>query len=167
MGSEEKGTGKSIARLIQGFTELAHKLEQAAETGREVSKSGTFEVGPKPGKGVFGFSVKVGGLGEDLQIEPFGNIRQDAATGDPRMDETREPLVDVFDEGGFLHVVAEMPGVDADEVRVELDGPTLVLSGQRDDRKYRKEIAAPAGLDPDGIEVSGKNGIVEIRCAKR
>jgi len=85
MGSDDKGGDKGLGGLLRGFTDLIGKLGELAESGEALSKTGSFDLGRssggaagKPSKGVFGLSVKVGGLGgKEVEIEPFGNIRRD------------------------------------------------------------------------------------------
>jgi HSP20 family protein len=40
-------------------------------------------------------------------VEPFGNIRRDGKTGEASVQPIREPLVDLFEEGSDVLVVAD------------------------------------------------------------
>jgi HSP20 family protein len=157
----------AIEGLVTGFSRLLERLEQVSKEGGERIYSGTLQpnasVGGKPTKGVFGVSVKVG-LGDknEFKVEPFGNVRSDQATGETLVEDVREPLVDVFDEEGELLIVAEMPGVESDDVRVALDGTRLTLTAERGERKYRKQLDVPADVRSDAIEIRGQNGIIEL-----
>jgi HSP20 family molecular chaperone IbpA len=42
-----------------------------------------------------------------------------------------EPPVDVFETEAELWIIAALPGVAPDAVRVEIEGPTLVIAGTR------------------------------------
>jgi HSP20 family protein len=158
--------------MLGGLTDFVKELEKLAETGSELTKSGSFqtpggEEGRKAAKGVYGFSVKLGPGGpSDYKVEPFGNVRRDRETGESVVDEVREPLVDVFDVEDRLLIVAEMPGVEAEDVHVEVAGQTLTLTAERGDRKYRKSVQVPAGVERDGLSVSCRNGIIEISAAR-
>jgi HSP20 family protein len=168
---DEKGAVGGITGLLRGFTNLVNTLEELGETGKQLSKSGTVDLGPqgregKPAKGVFGFSVKVGLPGEQPKIEPFGNIRRDVDSGESLVEETREPLVDVFDEDERLLVIAELPGIDAEDIHVDLAEHTLTLSAEHGERKYEKRIEVPEGLRRERLTVSCRNGIAEISCPK-
>ena len=76
-------------------------------------------------QGVYGFSIRTG-LGGMPKVESFGNIRESEAG--PVVADTRAPIVDVFDEGDKLLVVAELPGVAKKEIKVELNGDVLALA---------------------------------------
>jgi HSP20 family protein len=78
----------------------------------------------------------------------------------------REPLVDVFEEEDRLLIVAEMPGIEQEDVVVELSDRLLTFSAERGDRKYRKSVEVPANIGRDQLVVSCKNGIIEISAAK-
>jgi HSP20 family protein len=79
--------------------------------------------------------------------------------------DTREPIVDVFDEGDKLLVVAELPGVAKKEIKVELNGDVLALS-TTGSRKYAKEVLLPASAKEEAMAVTYNNGVLEVRLHK-
>ena len=179
MAKESKGGSRGLSSLLGGVSDLVEKLEKLAESGGELSRSGSIpsqepskdpdggESAKKSARGVYGFSVKLGVGGKDFSVEPFGNLRRDRSSGQPVVeDEIREPLVDVFDEQDRLLIVAEMPGVEPEDVHVDLSDHTLTLSAERGERRYRKAIEVAPDLERGHVEVSYKNGITEISCAK-
>jgi HSP20 family protein len=166
--SGSQKSGGVIGGLFGGLTELIEKLGELAEKGEELSKSGNLHLDEKKKnlKGVYGFSVKVGGLGQAPKVEPFGNIRADQETGHSVVMEMREPMVDVFEEEGYILIVAEMPGIEADDVKVNLKEDILTFTAEHEDRKYRKEVLLPGECSREKIKIGCKNGIVEIKCMK-
>jgi len=75
----------------------------------------------------------------------------------------REPLVDVYDEGEFIRVVADMPGADPATLRVRGvdDRLTIVASGPA--RRYERLIVLPAPTHPErAAPPTFINGIMEI-----
>ncbi|MDP2999725.1 MAG: archaeal heat shock protein Hsp20 [Bryobacterales bacterium] len=162
----EAGVGLGLGGILKGLGDIFEKLNELGETGREMSKTGEIRGSGKDVKGIYGFTVKVG-LGEDKpRIEPFGNIRKDAKSGRTVVHEMREPVVDVFEEQDHVLVVAEMPGVSADDVQLAVEDDLLTISAERGDKKYRKEVLLPAGFAREKMQVSCNNGVVEIKCAK-
>jgi HSP20 family protein len=162
--------GGGVEGLFKGLADLVEKLGDLAEKGGELSRSGEIPLRgqDKDLKGVFGFSVKMGLGGEGVKVEPFGNVTRDATTGKAVVDEIREPLVDVFEEGDHVLVIAEMPGIEAEDVKFELRDDILSLSAQRGDKKYRKEVLLPGGkFHQNKVTVSCKHGIVEMKCLKK
>ncbi len=154
-----------IGGILGGLADLVGKLSELAEKGEELSKSGEFPSGGEKGvKGVYGFSVKVGLGGDGIKVEPFGNIRRDARSGEAVVEENREPVVDVFEEEDHTLIVAEMPGISAADVRLEAKDDLLTITAERGDKKYYKELLLPRCYPREKIDVSCNNGIVEIKC---
>ena len=155
--------GDGLGGLLRGLGDLLNLAERLAEQGEhEVSKEGEFS-SPGGARGVYGFSVRTG-LGGAPTVERFGNVR--ATSEGPVVSDTREPLVDVFDEGGEVVVVAEVPGVQEKDIHVELDGDVLALTATGPKRKYEKEVLLPAAVDPEARRQSYQNGYLELRFKK-
>ena len=149
-----------VFKGIGSFIDLASKLSEMAPDG-VVEET---QIGDDKGvKAVYGFSVKMGGGGQPT-VQQFGNIKEEAEG--PVVDDVREPMVDTFDEGDFILVVAEMPGVDESDVKYEIKGDILIISGKTGDRKYYKESLLSASIDEDRTSVSSNNGILEIKLWK-
>lgn len=151
--------------LFGGFTDLLEKLGDLAEKGETLRKSGTLHGSSDDVKGVFGFTVKVGGLGDQgPKVEPFGNIRKDERTGESIVQEVREPMVDLFEEENHLLVVAEMPGISATDVKIDVKGDLLTIAAGKNKKKYHKEVLLPKPYPREKMEMTCNNGILEIKC---
>jgi len=168
----EKATGESsFSRIISGLTDIAEKLNDISEKGETVSKKGEFTFPSKEGgiKGVYGFSLKtgIGGRDDAIKVEPFGNIRKDKKTGEAVVQEIHEPLVDVFEDAAATTLIAEMPGVGPDDIKLEVHDDVLTIFAEKGEKKYRKEILLSHMLKKEKISVTCNNGIVTIRCEKK
>ena len=153
-----------LGGLFKGFGSLIDLISDMAEKGEsEVSRHGEFKVnGLDQARGIYGFSVRMG-LGGTPTVEHFGNIR--ATDEGPVVAEAREPLVDVFDEGEWILVVAELPGVEKDDIQIEVQDDILSLS-TAGRAKYVREILLPSFVVPATMETSYRNGILEVRLRK-
>ena len=152
--------------MLKGLGDLVEKLGELAETRQEFSKTGEIHGSGKEVRGIYGFTVKVG-LGEEgPRIEPFGNIRRDAKSGRTEVQEVREPMVDVFEEKDHLLVLAELPGISKDDVRIDLDDDVLTISAEKKDKKYRKEVLLPRSVSKEKMQVACNNGVLEIKFLK-
>jgi HSP20 family protein len=80
--------------------------------------------------------------------------------------EVRVPVVDIFEEEDHLLVMAELPGIAKEDVKIEIQEDVLLISAERGDRKYRKEVLLPREVTRAKLRVSCKNGLLEIRCPK-
>ncbi|WP_449245560.1 Hsp20/alpha crystallin family protein [Desulfobacca acetoxidans] len=159
------GSDVGFGGMFKGLANLIEKLGDLAEKGEHLKKSGEFT--HQDVKGVYGFSVKVG-LGDkgdkEVKVEPFGNVRKDEKSGETVVAEIREPVVDVFEEKDYTLVVAEMPGVSAKDVHLEVKDDLLTIYAEKKDKKYRKEILLPRSYPQEKMKVTCNNGILEIKC---
>jgi HSP20 family protein len=155
------GMGKiSFGGLFKGLGNLIDLAAKLSE--EEVEKKGEIKGLPQGVRGVYGFSVK--SLAGKPVIESFGNIRETAKG--PVVEEVREPIVDIFDEEGFIVIIAELPGVSEDKIKVEVTGDILNLTASDTDRKYAKEILLPSKVKIQSLKSTYQNGILEIKMEK-
>ena len=112
---------------------------------------------------VYGFSVSIGPNGKPV-IREFGNVRRDRFG--PKIKEDREPLVDVLEEDEDVVVVAELPGVEKEDIKLHAAEDHLTISVDTSNRKYSKELVLPVGVDPGSARAVYKNGVLEVRLRK-
>jgi HSP20 family protein len=170
-GSGEKTDGENrFSRFLTGLTDIAEKLNAISEKGESLSDKGEFTCSSKEGglKGVYGFTVKTGLGGQDdqIRVEPFGNIRKDKKTGEAVVQEIHEPPLDVFEDESGTTLIAEMPGVGPEDIKIEVRDDVLTVFAQKGGKKYRKEILLRHSLSEERIKITCNNGIVTIRCEK-
>ena len=88
------------------------------------------------------------------------------------------PPVEVFEREGTLVVRADLPGLSADDVRVEVTDEALLIEGERraeheerqggvfhSERRYgmfRRQIPLPHGVNADQATASFKDGVLEV-----
>jgi len=76
-----------------------------------------------------------------------------------------EPAVDIFEEPDHLLVIAELPGVEEEDINLDLQGDKLTISANAPHRRYRKQVTLP--YPPQGdLKTAYKNGMLEIRLEK-
>lgn len=149
------GIFKNLGDMISLLAEIAER------EGVVIERSG--EIRGERIRGVYGFSVRTG-INGGLRVERFGNLRPTEAG--PTVTPVREPLVDVFDEGETIVVIAELPGVEESEVRVSIHGDVLSLE-TTGERRYAREILLPAPVAPETLRQSYRNGILELRLTRQ
>ena len=111
----------------------------------------------------YGFSMSPGPDGKPV-IREFGNMRK--SRFGPKVREQREPLVDVIEEDEDVIVVAELPGVERDDIDLHTAYDGLVISVDTPKRRFHKELRLPARVDPNSTQSSYKNGVLEVRLKK-
>lgn len=96
--------------------------------------------------------------------------------------EARMPIVDVFEEKDDIVVKAELPGMEKDNIEVNLTDRTLTIKGEKKKEEevkkenyYRSErsygsflrtLELPKEVQSDKVKAAFKNGILEIRMPK-
>jgi len=162
-GKGEPGSG--LDGISKRFGNLLDPISRMAEEGtEELTRTGEIKGLSGKARGVYGFTVKMG-LGGQPSIQQFGNLRE--TEKGPAVAEVREPIVDVFDEGDFVLVIAELPGVEESHIHIEVREDVLELTAEAKDRQYHKEVLLPSLVDADSMESTFKNGVLEMKLAKR
>ena len=112
---------------------------------------------------VYGYSVKIGPDGKP-EIREFGNVKP--SRFGPRVKKEREPLVDIIETNGEVHIVAELPGVEKNEIKLHGTGDTLTISVDTAQRKYYKEVTLPMEVNVKEAKTQYKNGVLEVKLPK-
>ncbi|MFO7795058.1 MAG: archaeal heat shock protein Hsp20 [Promethearchaeati archaeon] len=120
-------------------------------------------------KGPFmaGFNINFDSEGKPI-IDSFGNIKDKKQEG-PKIDETREPLVEVSEESDEIIIIAEMPGVLKNNIELKATTHSITISTEKkapSGIKYYKEIELPAAINSDFAKARYANGILEVKLKK-
>lgn len=162
-GTQDAGLGtmfKRLGGLIDVLSDLVEKGEEIQKTGEikgDDDKNGV--------RAVYGFTMRLGGGGKPTVV-PFGNVKEGRQGQGPVVEETREPMVDVFDEADHVLIVAELPGVTAGDVHFEVKDDIFNLTASRGERKYQKELLLPFSAVSEGATPSFQNGVFELRLQR-
>ncbi|MEM2935616.1 MAG: archaeal heat shock protein Hsp20, partial [Candidatus Bathyarchaeia archaeon] len=95
-------------------------------------------------------------------IREFGNVRRPTGIGTPELTEEREPLVDVVTGDKVVQVIAEVPGVEKEDINLYTTEDRLTISVDTEKRKYHKEVELPVPVEPKSAKASYKNGVLEV-----
>lgn len=154
------GLFEGLGNLIDAATKLAEKGESLSKTG-EIKFSGLDKIkGLKDLKGVYGINVRTMADGRP-SVKPFGNIKK--TPEGPVVEEMREPMVDVFDEADDIQIIAEMPGIEEKDIKLEIKGDILNINAEGENRKYQKEVLLSRPAKAEDMTWSYKNGVLEIK----
>lgn len=122
-------------------------------------------------------------LHRDLE---FGSARRPALAGyDDNGSSVADwlPAVDIVEEKQRFVLRADIPGVNADDIEVNMEKGVLSLSGERHKEsseevdgmqrlerssgKFYRRFSLPESADPDAISAKSANGILEIIIPKQ
>ncbi|MGH8104256.1 MAG: Hsp20/alpha crystallin family protein [bacterium] len=92
------------------------------------------------------------------------------------------PAVDIFETEDILMIKADLPGLNKDDVQVEVENNILTIRGEKkeehevkEENYYRQErsygsfqrvFQLPRTVKADGINASFKNGVLEVTLPK-
>lgn len=112
---------------------------------------------------VYGFSYTAE-PGKEPVFQEFGNIHPSRRGIEPSAG--REPLVDIMDEKEKYKIFVELPGVDKDNVKLDVADNSIEIKTE-DDRKFYKMLDLEEAVDPSSSKASYKNGILTIELDKK
>jgi HSP20 family protein len=88
------------------------------------------------------------------------------------------PAIDVIRDEGKLVMRVDMPGIKPDEIKIDVEDDILTVSGEHEESKEEKDeqfvrrerrygsfvrsVALPAGVDPDKVAATAKDGVLEV-----
>lgn len=151
--------------MQQAFRNVEQQVPKNLVRERKMEDGSTVrEMGPI----VYGYSVKIGPDGKPV-VRKFGNIDAfpNLLGGGMAVKGEREPLIDVIRGEGEIRVVAEVPGVAKEELKVTADENTVTIESVSGEQRYHKRIDLPETVDPRTAKSSYKNGILEVSVKTR
>ena len=83
-----------------------------------------------------------------------------------RIEQFREPLLDVFDEADEINIILDVPGFKEEEIHWEVKDSILYISAKTFGREWEESITLPAEIDVKNIETKYQNAILEITLIK-
>jgi HSP20 family protein len=106
----------------------------------------------------------------------FGRMAEDGGLG------MWNPAVDLYEKDDYFMIKAELPGVDKNDINIDLKDRLLTLSGERthdkevnEENYYRRErsygkfqrtFTLPADVNSDQIKAEFKDGVLQIEIPK-
>ncbi len=88
------------------------------------------------------------------------------------------PRVDLFQRSGQIVVRADLPGMRDEDIRVQVDGDVLTISGERRETldrdewgvhhsecrygSFQRSIPLPRGVELDKVQANFENGVLEV-----
>ncbi|NHJ87512.1 MAG: Hsp20/alpha crystallin family protein [Asgard group archaeon] len=114
----------------------------------------------KMGPIVWGWNLSMGPDGKPT-FKEFGNVKP-SESGEPIAKEDREPLIDVFIEETQVRVVAELPGVEKNDINVKTTDSKIIIEAKGIDRNYSCERELSVKIKPKTATAKYRNGILEL-----
>jgi len=149
MGEDERKTMRDVLdELDDYFENLEREMQEVVR--RSIDPAGL----GRPF--VAGFSFNLGPEGKP-SIQVFGDspIKHDGS---------RSPISEqVLDtKGGALRIILEMPGVEKEDINVEVTEQAVLVTAERGEKKYRADVNLKAPIETDSGKAEYRNGVLEI-----
>ena len=93
------------------------------------------------------------------------------------------PRVDIREEAERFVILADLPGLEPDQIEIQMDKGVLSIKGQRQgelateasrysrvERRqgtFHRDFRLPDSADAEGIVASGRNGVLEVSIPKK
>jgi HSP20 family protein len=112
---------------------------------------------------VYGFSV-THRPGEEPEIREFGNVPmfEQTETGEKSNLNIRKPLIDVLEAEETVHVIAEIPGIEKENIKLNATDLILDIETIDGNPKYSERVELPVKVDPQSAKATYKNGVLEV-----
>ena len=126
--------------------------------------------------------------GELMNLRRLNTMLDEAFAGWPFASEAGTvtsawfPPCDIFEDNESLRIVAELPGLKPEDVKISLENNTLTLRGEkkqvaeekaervhRYERSYgsfERSFALPNTIDPERVDATFENGVLTVSLPK-
>jgi len=108
----------------------------------------------------------------------FGRRRSGLLPAVPTTLKTWSPQIELEERDGNIVVRADLPGLNKEDVRLEVEDDVLTIEGERKDTReekregyyhsersygsFRRSIPLPEGVDPEQVKANFRNGVLEV-----
>ncbi len=113
---------------------------------------------------------------------PITDLMNEIITGEPALGTTSQPAIDVVENENESVVVAELPGVSKEDVKISVENGVLTIKGERKQSEiadltrvlhreieyepFSRSISLPHPVDVNKITAELTNGILKISLPK-
>jgi len=137
-------------KLTERMFKQMEEIEKAIQSGR---LKGEWDVKPIEKPGVRGYVAK----GQFQLGEPLTIPKQ-------ALDETREPLTDVFEDEEHVKLYIELPGVEKDAIQLNVTAGQAEIKA----KNFYKTIDLPTrNIEFNKATANYKNGVLEVLIPKK
>jgi len=141
--------GEDFPDFFDDIDDLLEEMEKEIEEMMKDFRRERREMFRKPFVKGFSFELEDG----RPVFKTFGDVSAGA----------REPLIEQVIRNGMLNLIAEMPGVEKDSIKLEADENSLSIDAKSEDRVYKTRVQLKEAVDPDSGKATYKNGVLEIK----
>jgi len=118
--------------------------------------------------GEVSFHVYIFFMKDDPNLETIDTVQRSLAKGpiSSQVREQQENLIDVFEDKNKVVVVAEVPGINTDDVEVDKSDKVVAIWVNRPQRRTIKDIELSDEVSIKEAKINYKNGVLEVILPK-
>ena len=163
------------SNFVKRIQRMLSEIDKATKNG---DVRGKWEIKQIDRPGVKGYSIQ-GRFGSDQPLEPLdpfspfeplNPMRRRPAPKRPfevpesALKETREPLMDIFEEEKAIKIYVEVPGEEKDDIQLNVTAGKVEVKAKR----FYKMIDLPTdNIDVEKASSKYKNGVLEVTIPKK
>lgn len=176
---KQRSNYKKLIKGCAGLFQQAQNRTMKIIKRDESKKDNNLPTVRDPFNGIFSLRDAMERLFDESFWSPFGL----AESSFGRDMTTFAPRVDVSETETEVKVRADVPGIDPDNVDIEITEDSLALSGsversneekgenfyrvERQEGEFSRQFMLPSKVDPDSVEAKAKNGTITISLKKQ
>ena len=152
----------------EDFEKIFEEMQKYFENGsfKEMLED-MFKNGIDPNKQfVQGFKVNIDPNGKP-NIQKFGNLPTITPKGEAKVSDQQEPLTDIIECDNTIAITIEIPGVNKDDIKLNIGIDTLEISVDTPQKRYHKIVDLPATVKEKTTNATYNNGILDIVIEKK
>lgn len=151
---------------------LELEIDEILKMANSGELKGTWETREINEPGAKGFIIR-GRFGTDKAFEPLEPLKPSKRRPLPEnpfelpkkaLNETREPLTDVFEEEKAIKIYVELPGEEEDDIKLDAKEGNVEIKA----RSFYKMIKLPnKPIDAKAVSSEYKNGVLKVTIPKK
>ena len=166
----DRRRGKSPFDFIDDdeFERIFDEMQRVFEsTGfREMIKE-MFREGFEPNKRfIYGLSIDILPVGKP-KIQEFGNRLYKNPQGELMISEESVVLADIIEGDEEVFVTVEIPGVEKEDIDLNVTEDTMEITVNNPQRKYHKLLNLPCDVKPKTMKATYKNGVLDVLIKRK
>lgn len=150
------------------FEKIFEEMQKYFENGsfKEMLED-MFKNGIDPNKQfIQGFKVNIDPSGKP-KIQKFGTKPTITPDGTTKISNQQEPLTDIIECDDTISVTIEVPGVNKEDINLNVGTNTLEISVNTPQKRYHKIVDLPSTVKEKSSQATYNNGILDIVIEKK
>ena len=150
-------------KLFRGMHGSFVNLDDLVDAARHAGAGGPGRIGPY----YYGYTMTVGPDGRPV-VREYGNVRPGLAGGGaasgaaPAVRDGLQAETILDDKERVLKLVAEMPGVEKEDVKIVVDGDAVSIDADSGRKSYHAKVPLDQKVDKGTAKATYRNGILEL-----